>query len=351
MIKIQEHLNRADADDFLDTLAIRLWNFFNQKLADGSEYKHFSLIKRLDRLINQTNEPGYLEQYGNNDNRFVERQKEFFNYLQVNDNAKLKSLIISRPENLLVLRNEIQDILQPDDLFLVNGSIRQTSFGTLLTDQLFVYNNYRKSTICPELVAQMGLQNVFCPYCNYNRIQVIKISTEANEQILDRAYLDIDHFYPKSQNPFFALSFFNLIPSCHSCNSAEKGDKDFCISSHTNPFHKSYNDTQIFEIDDDYILKGGTNNLKLRKTTLLDDFMDRDLHLSQRYEHTYLEAVNELIQQYLDYQHYRGSSQFGHDYIEVVIQRVPVLSEDILKKEAGKMFRDVFNEIDVFDII
>jgi hypothetical protein len=29
---------------------------------------------------------------------------------------------------------------------------------------------------------------------------------------------EIDHFYPKDKYPFLAVSFFNLIPSCLTCN-------------------------------------------------------------------------------------------------------------------------------------
>jgi len=351
MIKIQEHLNRNDADDFLDSLALKLWDYFNKKLANNSGYQHYSLIKRLERLILQTNEPGYLIQYANNDIEFFKRQKMFFEYLQADGNKKLKDLIISKPEQLDILRVEIFKILKPEDLFITNGNTRQTPFGALLVNQLFIYYNYRKLPICPELITEMNLQNAFCPYCNFTRIQVVDLSNEKNREVLNRAYLDIDHFYSKSKNPFFALSFFNLIPSCHQCNSTEKGDKDFFLNTHTNPFHNSYNDSHIFEIDNDYVIKVKTDNLSLIKIIQSDNFMDRDLHLSERCKHTYLALVNELIRNYHNYQHYRENPFFNHDYLNVLLQRVPILECEILQKEAGKMFRDVLMEIDVFDII
>lgn len=351
MIKIQEHLNRVDADEFLNNLALRLWNHLNKRFANDSDYQHYSLIKRLDRLVDQTDEPAYLVRYANNDNDFLNRQKLFFEYLQTDNYEKLKGLVISRPEELLIFRNEILNILQPSDLYEANENFGQTAFGTLLVKHLFIYDNFRKSSICPELVTEMNLQNAYCPYCNYTRVQVIDLTDEQNQEIVRRAYLDIDHFYPKSKNPFFAISFFNLIPSCHSCNSIEKGDKDFSLNTHTNPFHKSYNNNHVFEIDDDYILNGISASLTIRRVSPQDDFMDRDLHLTQRYEQTYMEAVNELIQQYMDYQHYRESPDFFQDYINVVTQRVPKSINDIIKKEAGKMFRDIFTKIDVFDIM
>ena len=351
MIKVQEHLNRADAELHLDNLAFKLWEHFNPRLADDSDFQQRSLIKRLENLIIESNEPAYLTQFADNDKILLSRQKDFFRYLQDNDYAKLKALIISRPEDLLLLKNEILQNLLPTDLYEINGNISQTAFGNLLVERLFIYKTYRSSSICPELISDMKMENVFCPYCNYNRVQVIDVSEEENEQKLNKSYLDIDHFYPKSMNPFFALSFFNLIPSCHLCNSNEKGNKEFCITTHTNPFHKSYNDNHQYKIDKNYFLNGRTSKIFLTKVTPPDDFTDRDLHLSKRYEHTYLEPVNELIHQYLNYQHYRQSPEFGHDYIDVLTQKVPTVSNDILKTEAGKMYRDIFNEIDVFDLL
>lgn len=48
-----------------------------------------------------------------------------------------------------------------------------------------------------------------CVYCNRNyTIQLYE----------DRARAELDHWFPKETFPILALSFYNLIPSCHSCN-------------------------------------------------------------------------------------------------------------------------------------
>lgn len=46
----------------------------------------------------------------------------------------------------------------------------------------------------------------------------------------------LDHFYPKSQYPYLALSLYNLVPSCHTCNSSLKSTCDFYIDQHLHPF-------------------------------------------------------------------------------------------------------------------
>jgi hypothetical protein len=52
-----------------------------------------------------------------------------------------------------------------------------------------------------------------CPYCNRNYIFTAKKITGANG-----TRPELDHFFPKSEYPIFQLSFYNLIPSCHTCN-------------------------------------------------------------------------------------------------------------------------------------
>lgn len=55
-----------------------------------------------------------------------------------------------------------------------------------------------------------------CPYCG---MEYIKPTNRSKKQI--------DHFLPKRKYPFFALCYYNLIPSCDTCNeSPNKGQKN-----------------------------------------------------------------------------------------------------------------------------
>mgnify|MGYP000006537395 CR=1 FL=1 len=57
-----------------------------------------------------------------------------------------------------------------------------------------------------------------CPYCNRQYI----FGTDNNRKV----GAQFDHFYSKSKYPYLALSFYNLIPCCPTCNKA-KGEE--CI--------------------------------------------------------------------------------------------------------------------------
>ena len=351
MIKIQLHLNRIDSQDYLVSLANNLWLFLNQKTAK-KKYKKNSLINKLEKLVTESNEEKYLMNIANGNHITLERQRNFFNYLAENSYSKLYELIVSPPDRLAELRREIYDIINENDIYFeYQGKFKQTEFGEILIDRLFTYNNFRKSDYCSNLMGQAGYNNVTCPYCNYNRVNIIDISEEENPETLMRAYLDLDHFYPKSQNPFLALSFFNLIPSCHDCNSREKGDKQFDISTHIHPYLGSFDDIYSFEINPNFFIDRKTDFIKINYVGVNTDYTDRDFKLSQRYQAIYLESINNFLQFYLKYYSYRNSPNFSIDWQDVLLRGIPVVQHEILKYPTGKLFRDVVRQIDIYDLI
>lgn len=47
---------------------------------------------------------------------------------------------------------------------------------------------------------------------------------------------EFDHWFPKSKYPLLALSFYNLIPSCHVCNSSLKGATNLNLNDYLHPY-------------------------------------------------------------------------------------------------------------------
>ena len=94
--------------------------------------------------------------------------------------------------------------------------------------QLLHYNNiYDNSSPLSEAKNGAWSANILCnllgisvcPYCNRQYI----FSAEKYEGgWISSAQLD--HFLPKSCNPLFSCSFFNLIPSCYCCNHGKSDD-------------------------------------------------------------------------------------------------------------------------------
>jgi hypothetical protein len=71
-----------------------------------------------------------------------------------------------------------------------------------------------------------------CPYCNRQYIHTV---SKVGDKKVSRPQLD--HFLPQAVNPLVALSFFNLIPSCSTCNGPTvKGSKPINYKTHLNPY-------------------------------------------------------------------------------------------------------------------
>ncbi|PEC62934.1 hypothetical protein [Bacillus toyonensis] len=133
---------------------------------------------------------------------------------------------------------------------LVNRHIQE---GKSLIDKLekvFDYDHFcrqyskgnKKKWGAYELVKQLKVE--VCPYCNRQFITV----SEPNEEEKGRTRPQLDHFYSQSRFPFLAVSFFNLIPCCHVCNSNLKGNHEFSINTHIHPYEKGFGDLVQFTL-------------------------------------------------------------------------------------------------------
>lgn len=83
-----------------------------------------------------------------------------------------------------------------------------------------MYNNYFSKSSkhigngkynASVLVTKLGIR--VCPYCNRNHINNVDFGKRGMKRTSQ-----LDHFYSKDKYPFLSMSFYNLIPSCPSCN-------------------------------------------------------------------------------------------------------------------------------------
>ena len=51
----------------------------------------------------------------------------------------------------------------------------------------------------------------------------------------------LDHFYDKGNYPYLALSFYNFIPSCPTCNSSKVKGSENCFETCISPNDKDFN--------------------------------------------------------------------------------------------------------------
>ncbi|MEH7419382.1 HNH endonuclease signature motif containing protein [Neobacillus drentensis] len=67
-----------------------------------------------------------------------------------------------------------------------------------------------KKYTAARLVENLGIK--VCPYCNRNYINNVPTQKKVKRTS------ELDHFFSKDKYPFLAMSFFNLVPVCPSCN-------------------------------------------------------------------------------------------------------------------------------------
>ena len=82
-----------------------------------------------------------------------------------------------------------------------------------------------------------------CSYCNINYTHTLKGKTVKinGRNRVKSTRPEFDHFMSKSDHPILGMSFYNLIPSCHVCNSSIKSTAEFNLSEHLHPYVDDFN--------------------------------------------------------------------------------------------------------------
>ncbi len=190
-----------------------------------------------------------------------------------------------------------------------------------------------------------------CPYCNIN--PTYTVITENGKKITRSEF---DHFYDKNTYPILALSFYNLIPSCHTCNATLKRQKHFSNQTHIHPYHKSFDKVAKFHMEikntrfyysiDGFELKLKSNNDKARNNI-------KDFELELRYE-KHKDIILELIQKeamynesYLDelLTQYEGTLFKNREDLQRLISGGYVNDDEINKRPLSKLIKDISQEL------
>lgn len=116
----------------------------------------------------------------------------------------------------------------------------------------FGYENFRDKKGCPgdqwggEILMRELMKNVrYCPYCNAETVYAIEMDSKGKGKppLIKSAF---DHFYPKGRYPFLSVSLYNLIPSCHRCNSQFKIDNYEKLRKTWHPYQNDVDEQMSF---------------------------------------------------------------------------------------------------------
>lgn len=112
---------------------------------------------------------------------------------------------------------------------------------------LFIVKMYESHLDKLQFIQDLGLK--ICPYCGRQHINVAQIPGKRDSKP------PIDHFLPKNQYPFFAISFNNMVPCCSVCNDiSNKGTYD--------PINPTIGLENPYSFDDTHVTFKGDFNIK-----------------------------------------------------------------------------------------
>lgn len=258
----------------LDNVALQHYNTLigSKSTATNKYHTSQSLIGRIEKQK--------AEDAGN------KIKVDFWDFILLN----LQKIITGRPNILKSMIPEIEAICGAGyfSTHQTYDNAQLTPFGKVVK-KIFNYELYRSKPECKNYFEKLKIS--LCPYCNEGIVQVIVQTDKLNNDQKKIALLQLDHFYPRARHPYFSVSFFNLIPGCSPCNAQLKGDKNFDINTHFNPFEKDFNSYFRFKLDtlmplSDYDISFSYENILTYPDDSLIDFriIDRYRNASHKRE-------------------------------------------------------------------
>lgn len=258
--------------------------------------------------------------------------------------SNLKTLIVAGPSTL-------EGIIS---FFRTNypDSVRPNTSSNIILYNLFVSSCYDKSEFFDKLtfIQNIGLDT--CPYCNRNYIYYLSKKKQIKPEI--------DHFFPKSKYPFLGVSFYNLIPSCQTCNGyAAKHQKDPLRSGLTNPYLvnssdfsftykiltngivSSLLDKNSIELKINKNIPGHLNVFKLKE--LYEQHTDHVIELIIKSKMKYSETYRNYLRSYRD----RGL-RFNDNEIDRMILGNYASERDVHKRPLAKLYQDIGKELGLY---
>lgn len=146
--------------------------------------------------------------------------------------GKLKAIITALPGDMPALEAEIKAKAKSKNI---------KDYGKHLK-RVFVYKTFsnKKTPNYNAYHLSVALDVKVCPYCNR---QYTFTLIDAKENFTRPEF---DHFLSQSKHRLFALSFYNLIPSCSICNSRLKHSKEFSLSKNFHPYLSGFGEDALF---------------------------------------------------------------------------------------------------------
>lgn len=226
----------------------------------------------------------------------------------------------------------------------------ENSSNVIFQNLLSMHNTYENfsSKYNNQIVDAVGTRT--CLYCN--REYIINYTDKTDT----KTTAELDHFYPRSLYPFLSITFLNLIPSCKTCNSKLKGDKDTFEEKILYPYEANLNDNIKFKLhikNVDFLNNKTKFKLNL-ETNNQDATNSKELFKLNELYQEHKDIVLELIQKaqiyndsYIDelMKSYEGTIFKNREDLLRLITCGYVSDEDLNKRPLSKLIKDMSEEL------
>lgn len=299
---------------------------------------HFNDVKNI--IVSQ------IERFTLKDNPRLKKNNNWI-YLSNQNKSKLE---------ILLNNNVLKEVITCEPEGLIEIIERYSDYNTNIELSKFIYNifvehGYINGVKNYEFIKNIGQKT--CPYCNRSYIYTLTNNNEVKPEI--------DHFYPKHKYPLLAVSYYNLIPSCPTCNGfGAKGKKDPIEESLINPYLIESNDYKFnveinninilnpisdiidssvsIKFSDDNLIQGNVSVFKLDE--LYKEHRDIVLEL-------YVKSQLEYSQTYIDYLKSYTELQFSDEEIKRLITCNYMNDTDLHKRPLSKLMKDVAEQFEL----
>lgn len=323
-------------------------------------YSKVNPVKRTGSLMKNSLKKRLLKKIRNEKDA---QKKIFYTKLAENKFKLLREIITGNPSQLQLIQNKIDGMVIantiPSFSQTIGGVLTSTTFGTEVL-KLFDYKSCRGSLKFIWLVDELNV--VVCPYCNDSHTH--KVKTTDDVKIL----YEFDHFIPKVFAPYLSLSFFNLIPSCHVCNSNLKATTIFNLNDYTHPYFDDLNSWVSFSTDNpvnvndansfdveiktittnaDQIRKSGNNIALFAIQQRYNHFKDDIIRLEKMKPNFSESKKQEMLNNGLLGEIFTNRADLN-SHIALVLD-IPVNEMQAVRKEKGKFKLDIAKEFKILD--
>ncbi len=234
------------------------------------------------------------------------------NFQEIFKDISFKCLLTGKFETIKKIKEQIK----------TNSDIKDNKFIKFLFD----YTDLQQSKIAPFFEENLNIST--CYYCNIDYVNTY------NTKSGNKNKFTLDHYFDKSTYPYLALSLYNLIPSCYTCNSKLKGTIEFANLAPS---------SQKYDFDDKVKFK-----LKMS-----DSCKDLDIKNKNDIEINLRENYSNDFKNFIEKMHLDERYQIHKDIVFDMIQKAELYPESRLKELENltnipfqQIKKDIFNLID-----